>query len=958
MKEQIKQELYRRAASYVPEWTQNTQDIGGALLDIYADMHVDSLLRLESLRQKRSAQFFNRLGADQKPAVPAQGYVTFGLSSDEVAGTVVYQHAALNTSRTRADGTMVPAETVDDVFVTPSRLEVIVQSRDDYISKTYENFDNVLSLEGENVQAHALTLSIAHCIDLKHHGEIRLRFYRNKDEIMPHEALMSLVSFAQFFYSTADGYRPFALPCTDGDAILLRKDNDDEIAPCGEEAHSSIQITTTQAALLEDFTLRDLRISTKAGSIAPDSIYAVGVQFDGSQAFYPFGERASIYNEVYFACTEAFTKKGARVEMDFILDFDTVEGTNLADTERNFKLIMNKRDIKQNPVYDITIEEVIFEYFNGYGFVNLFANKKYSDLFSTVNGTHRQRRSIVFTCPDDMASTIVNGVYGHFIRARVTHINNAFKLRTQFISPALSAVNFGFAYPEVGNQPQTLCITNNLSDTLCTPACFDLVRPLQPFQTVSDARHCVYFGFTQPLTQGPIKILFDVAFGKPRRKLIWQYYGKNGFVNLDLLDQTSALAHTGIITLKDLADHTKAEIFGESCYFLRLIDTDEHAVPQPVRLNGIHINTTYARATQSGLTKLFSVNRYDGVYAFDLEEQHVYQAQVFVDETDDLHATSLHNRQIHTDENDRLWVEWHDIATHKGATDRIYQLDPTNGILRFPAQPKLPAISEEKNIRVNFSVGGGADSNFTTGEIGGLARSQGFISQATNLLPFYGGSDCETETVAKACAASEFRHKMRAVTARDYENLVQYYSCNVCRVQCFSNTNQSGEPSIGSVTLVVLTINYLKNDVFFDRFRAQVLDYLADKTLHGMHEKISIMPPNFVKFNVQAQVKVANFNQISHTREAVQQALDAFLHPITGNFNQKGFAIGEPPKREQLEALILDIKSVETIKNLVVTGEIFDGEQSMVLNPDEIAKIPFVLPQSGTHTIQIDLHER
>lgn len=955
MKAEILQEMRKRAASYVPEWTQNTEDIGAALMDIYADMHEESLLRFETLRQKRSAQFCNRLGADQKPAVPATGYVTFGLSSDEVAGVVVRQHAALRTSKTRADGMPLPVETVDDVFVTPAELTVMLQSKDDFICKSTENYPSMLSLEGENMQEHALTLFVEHGIDLQYSGVIALSFYQTKEELLSHEKLVQLIACAQFSYSTAEGYRPFDSVRVDGQTLLLHKNTDEPIAPVDEGVDCSILITTERVEQLREFTLRDVRVRAQAEFVKPDAVYALGAQFDGVQDFYPFGERVSIYNEVYFACEEALRKKGARVEMDFILDFEVVAGTNLVDEDQNYKLVMNKKDVKQDPIYDIIIEEVCFEYFNGYGFVSLFPNKMHGQMFSTQNGTHRQRRTLSFDCPMDLQSTIVNGVYGRFLRVRVMQVSNAFKLRTRYLSPVLSAVNFSFAYQGVGNQPHHLAVKNNVTETALNPSCFDQVYPLIPFQSVPEPRHCVYLGFSHPLSIGPTKILFDIAFGRTNRKLIWQYYGQDGFVNLDILDQTDNLAHTGIITLKDLPDHAKIEIFGESAYYLRIINREEHGAISPVWLQGIHLNSVAARATQSGLSKLFSVTRYGDAYSFDLGEQHIHEAQVYVDETENLHREQLDPSCMFVDENERVWVRWNLGASHQAVGDRVYYLDRTNGILQFPPQPKLPAVSEQKNIRVDFSIGGGADTNFAPREVLGLELSLGFINQAENLLPFFGGTDREPEQVAKARATSEFRHKMRAVTAGDYENLVQYYSSNVSRVRCYSNVNRQGEAEISQVTLVVLTQNYAQNNYYFDSFRDQLQQYLADKTLHGSARNMHIIPPNFIKYHVKMQIKVANFNEISHTREDVQQALSAFLNPITGNFHHKGFDIGEPPKREQIEALILDIKSVLTLKNLVITGEIYRDEQTLVLNQDDIAKIPFVLPQNGTHEIQIEL---
>ncbi|MFI3227520.1 MAG: baseplate J/gp47 family protein [Clostridia bacterium] len=955
MKEQVKKEILKRANSYVPEWTQNDRDIGSALIDIYAELHSDSLARIDNLRQKRNTQYFNKLNTVQKPAIPAKGYVTFGLSNDQAPGTVVYKNSALTTTRTYSDGTSVNVETVDDVFVTPAKIDVIMQSKGDYIAKKYEDFNTLLSANDTNLQEHEFVFRVENVINLKNTGKISLSFYESKSEKISYEKLVKLISFATFYYSTKEEYKKFKIPNIEKGKIILEKEDSTEIEPFFEDEFSSIKIKTTRADVFEDFKMRDIKVSSKADFVKPDGINAVGVQYDGKEEFYPFSEKANLYNEVYFSCEEALSKKGSKIEIDFIMDFQEILSDTFEEEIPNYKVVMKKKDVKRDPVYDITIEEVVFEYFNGYGFVNLFANKKYSDIFSTKKGLHRQRQSIEFICPNDMEQTIVNGNYGRFIRARINKMNNAYKLKSKYISPIISNLNFSFEYLSEGNRPNSIRKTNNLTTKELMPSCFDGVYPLSLFETVGESKYCVYFGLSQPIIKGPVKILFDIAYSVHGRKLIWQYYTKKGFKNLDLLDETSGLAHTGIITIKDLFDHEKVEIFGESKYFLRLVDIDEHIKAKPIRLNGIHLNSVSAIATKSGIKKSFSATTFDSDYTFDLEEKNVHSAQVFVDESENLYNEEIDKERIFIDNNGKTWVQWIDIEKAKSYETRVYFIDKVSGVLKFLPNKKLPSVSEEKNIFVTMSVGGGKETNLLGGEIMGLELSYSFVSQATNLIEFFGGADVEDEYIAKDRASSEFQNKMRAVTERDYEKLIQYYSRNISRVNCFSNTDIYGDLAKSKVTIVVLTKNYAQNSIYFESFKTEILEYLSDKILHGMKDKISIIPPNFVRFNIQTDLKVKSFNDISSTRESVLSAISQFLDPIYGNFNKKGFDISKPPKREQIESLIQDIKTVDTIKSLVITGEIYNGRQMVTLNQEEIFRIPFVLPQNGEHIIKISL---
>ena len=58
--------------------------------------------------------------------------------------------------------------------------------------------------------------------------------------------------------------------------------------------------------------------------IPPQSVYAAGTEADSHGFYFPFGEQLSIYEEVYFSCDEAFSKKGALITMNFLLDYTKI----------------------------------------------------------------------------------------------------------------------------------------------------------------------------------------------------------------------------------------------------------------------------------------------------------------------------------------------------------------------------------------------------------------------------------------------------------------------------------------------------------------------------------------------------------------------------------------------------------------------------------------------------------
>ena len=75
-----------------------------------------------------------------KPASPAKGYSVFGLVNDEAEGTELPKGTALTADVLDNSGEAVPVETMEDVFVTPSRIQTVFESynKKDYIGRLYE----------------------------------------------------------------------------------------------------------------------------------------------------------------------------------------------------------------------------------------------------------------------------------------------------------------------------------------------------------------------------------------------------------------------------------------------------------------------------------------------------------------------------------------------------------------------------------------------------------------------------------------------------------------------------------------------------------------------------------------------------------------------------------------------------------------------------------------------------
>ena len=136
---ELLEQMKRLAAAYTPEWRMDTErpDVGTALAMIYADMFEGTVRRFNRLPEKNRSAFFQEVGTELKPAVPAQGYVAFGLASDDLGGTEVPKGLLV----TAPGEEEVPFETQDSVYVTPAALEEIylTDGANDRIQRIYRS---------------------------------------------------------------------------------------------------------------------------------------------------------------------------------------------------------------------------------------------------------------------------------------------------------------------------------------------------------------------------------------------------------------------------------------------------------------------------------------------------------------------------------------------------------------------------------------------------------------------------------------------------------------------------------------------------------------------------------------------------------------------------------------------------------------------------------------------------
>jgi predicted phage baseplate assembly protein len=254
------------------------------------------------------------------------------------------------------------------------------------------------------------------------------------------------------------------------------------------------------------------------------------------------------------------------------------------------------------------------------------------------------------------------------------------------------------------------------------------------------------------------------------------------------------------------------------------------------------------------------------------------------------------------------WAEVKDFAD-SGADSRHYTLDSVTGELRLgPAvrQPngdiKLYGAIPPRGASLIFRQyrhGGGDEGNVDVGVLNTLKTAIPYINTVRNRAAAWGGLDAETLEDAMVRAPKIMRHRDRAVTAEDYENLaLQTPNVSIGRVKCLQPLpSDTGQVVPGQVYVLVIPRvrqpkGYLppeqlepgENDT--DRLEA----YLDERRL--LTTRLFVTAPAYRWVAARVQLRASADAEQTAVAAEVTARLYQFLNPLTGGPDGKGWPFG------------------------------------------------------------------
>jgi hypothetical protein len=216
-------------------------------------------------------------------------------------------------------------------------------------------------------------------------------------------------------------------------------------------------------------------------------------------------------------------------------------------------------------------------------------------------------------------------------------------------------------------------------------------------------------------------------------------------------------------------------------------------------------------------------------------------------------------------------------------------------------------------------------------------------------------------------APKRLRDRDRAVTAADYERIALDASRRLARARCIPAMDPAGDHSPGWVTLLIVPNDSvarpvpsvaLKQQVATDvsaRAPATLVAVDTDDANGDPTPELVVRGPSYVEVAIDTTVVPGAVGSIADLEAALTDAIDAFLHPLTGGERGRGWEFGELPCHSDVYALLEGVEGVDHVGSLAVTFS-GDDESLTVIEGQETPSVAAdTLVTSGDHTVVVDV---
>ncbi len=399
--------------------------------------------------------------------------------------------------------------------------------------------------------------------------------------------------------------------------------------------------------------------------------------------------------------------------------------------------------------------------------------------------------------------------------------------------------------------------------------------------------------------------------------LAWECWDGVAWTALDLTgDESCGLARSGQVYFKVPAQLPSVEFdklgLGDCagteeapCYWLRVSVTREGAYPagQAPRLEAVLTNVVRATAALTALDE--AVGSSDGApnQVMALRHAPVLAEPPLVLEVDEGSGPK----------------EWRQAPDFYETTphDEVYVLDRAAGRITFGdgRRGRIPVAGQLNVIARRYRHGGGAVGNVGAGTITELATPIPEVDSVTNHRAAVGGADEEPLDETKVREPRRLlKTRNRAVTLQDFAELAaETPGALVARAHAYASAVAGGARRI---CVVIVPSSEGPKPVPSEESLELVCRYLDERRL--ITTQVVVRGPTYVDLDLALDVRARDGADLKAVKNAIAARLGAYLHPLQGGEEGRGWPFGRNVYYSELVREIMLVPGVRRVESLAL----------------------------------------
>lgn len=898
-------------------------DLDEALKQVFAAYSEILIDRLNRAPENHFRAFLNILGAAPEPPRAARAAISFFLAPGATGEVVVPARTQVAAQPQPGDPDPIVFETQQEFILTPARVDSLFV-RNGSVDQ-YANLGKLLDLPGcDQLPAFHGNLNIPHVL------YIGLQFPKVPvidklvivvDAVADTKATSGAAPrqrpIAQVSWEIWDGKEVFPLTTVRDDTAGLTQGGQVEFEgfePPPPAIVNGIPAQWIRCRLLSPLIeenppqlglLRSLsvKVRVRGTGLHPDAAAYQLAPLDLSTDFLPFGLRPRPGDLLYLASDEAFSQEDAQIAID-------VELANAAAAER-VDLAPGApaaRDVAVAPANPVGVV-IRWESWDGTKWIPIDESTVVDETASfSRSGQIRfrlkepvQRVAVAGQNKPWVRARIVSGDYGREATFEVDPSGAPRYTRATLAPPIIRTISLTYELDQIVPDRGFVVYNNFRFDRIWLGK-----EPVSVFRPPEDLDPALYLGFT--VDAMPDSRFLSIYFGvhnavvrqgaavEGRAVLLWEYWNGSTWIPRTVEDETMNLRRSGITRVPIPPDAAICSEFDRSRHWLRIRRTPGFVDVEP-RLRMVLLNTVMASQTLTVLDEVLGSSTGRPGQTFRTTRFPVlYGARVEVLQTD---------RSGHSE-----WVAWREVRTLLSSSpfDQDYVLDHLTGQITFGDNifGAVP-VAGKGNVRLrSYTTGGGRRGNLGPFTITELRKAIKYVDHVTNYDPSSGGADAQLPASLEETEPRHLRHRERAVTTEDYEDLARQASTGVARAYCVPLYDLSKDPAKeqrrpGVVSLIIVPESKEPAAPVSVEVLDQVRAYLDARRPPGA--ELILVGPDYLRVDVTAEVVVGSFEVGRRVEQNAVQGLREYLSTLTGRGGH-GWPIGVAPTRSELLALL------------------------------------------------------